>query len=59
MVFAGAERFVVESIREHGDSLYKIGSVSFSQAQLISILLMMAGTLWLLKKQQGETIKSA
>jgi phosphatidylglycerol---prolipoprotein diacylglyceryl transferase len=59
MVFAGAERFVVESIREHGDSLYKIGSVSFSQAQLISILLMMAGTLWLLKKQQSETIKSA
>lgn len=59
MLFAGAERFLVESIREHGDSLYRMGGIIFSQAQMISVVLMLAGTLWLLKKPAGTTIKSA
>jgi phosphatidylglycerol---prolipoprotein diacylglyceryl transferase len=48
MVLAGLERFLVEFIREHGSSLYRIGSTTFSQAQLISVLLMLFGALWLL-----------
>jgi phosphatidylglycerol:prolipoprotein diacylglycerol transferase len=58
MVFAGAERFLVETIREHGDSLYRLGSLVFSQAQLISMLLMLLGTAWLLRKQTAATIKT-
>lgn len=58
MVFAGAERFLVETIREHGDSLYRLGSLVFSQAQLISMLLMLLGTTWLLRKQTAATIKT-
>lgn len=48
MVFAGVERFLIETIREHGSSLYKMGGMTFSQAQLISVLLMVGGALWLL-----------
>jgi len=43
LVFAGLERFLIESIREHGDSLYHLGSMVFSQAQMISVLLLLAG----------------
>jgi prolipoprotein diacylglyceryltransferase len=56
MVFAGAERFLIEAIREHGESLYSLGSVTFSQAQMISLLLMLGGVLWLLKKPSTEKI---
>jgi prolipoprotein diacylglyceryltransferase len=56
MVFAGAERFLIEAIREHGESLYSLGSVTFSQAQMISLLLMLGGELWLLKKPSTEKI---
>jgi prolipoprotein diacylglyceryltransferase len=48
MVFAGTERFLIEFIREHGSSLYRVGSLTFSQAQLISLLLLITGALWLL-----------
>lgn len=48
MVFAGVERFAIEFIREHGTSIYKVGSISFSQAQMISVLLMVLGGAWLL-----------
>lgn len=58
MVFAGTERFLIEGIREHGDSLYRIGSISFSQAQMISLLLVLGGVIWLLKKASPETIKT-
>ena len=53
MILAGAERFLIELIREHGDSLYRMGGMVFSQAQLISILLMAVGGAWflLLRKQ--------
>ncbi|MBM3920434.1 MAG: prolipoprotein diacylglyceryl transferase [Sphingomonadales bacterium] len=57
MVFAGAERFLVETIREHGDSLYRLGSLVCSQAQLISFFLMLIGAWWLFKKQPASTIK--
>jgi prolipoprotein diacylglyceryltransferase len=50
MVFAGIERFLIEGIREHGDSLYRISSLSFSQAQMISLLLLFCGAAWLLRK---------
>ncbi len=47
MMFAGIERFLIEFIREHGDSIYQIGSMHFSQAQMISLLLMLGGgALW-------------
>lgn len=58
MVFAGVERFMIEMIREHGDNLYRMGSVVFSQAQLISLILMLGGTIWLLKKPSHETIET-
>jgi prolipoprotein diacylglyceryltransferase len=48
MVLAGLERFAIEFIREHGTSIYKVGSISFSQAQMISVLLMVLGGAWLL-----------
>lgn len=48
MVFAGAERFLIEMIREHGSSLYRIGDTTFSQAQMISLFLMLGGAIWLL-----------
>jgi len=47
LIFAGVERFAIESIREHGTSLYHIGSTSFSQAQMISIFLVFIGALWM------------
>ena len=48
LIFAGAERFAIETIREHGTSLYKIGNTSFSQAQMISVILILLGAAWLL-----------
>jgi phosphatidylglycerol:prolipoprotein diacylglycerol transferase len=48
LVFAGIERFAIESIREHGSSLYQIGNTIFSQAQLISVVLVLVGAFWLL-----------
>lgn len=49
LVFAGMERFLIESIREHGDSLYTLGNVIFSQAQMISLALIVTGiTIWFL-----------
>lgn len=47
MVFAGFERFLIESIREHGESLYRVGSATFSQAQMISVILVLGGAAWL------------
>jgi len=44
LVFAGVERFLIESIREHGESLYSVGTLVFSQAQMISIVLLALGT---------------
>ncbi len=47
LLFAGTERFVIELIREHGDSLYKVGNLIFSQAQMISTVLIVLGIgLW-------------
>lgn len=45
MVLAGIERFLIESIREHGESLYRFSGIEFSQAQLISLLLIVLGVL--------------
>jgi len=44
MLFAGVERFAVETIREHGDSLYRFAGMIFSQAQMISLILIVLGT---------------
>ena len=39
---------MIESIREHGVSLYSLGGMQFSQAQVISLGLMLFGVLgWL------------
>ena len=47
LLFAGTERFIIELIREHGDSLYKVGNLIFSQAQMISTVLIVLGIgLW-------------
>lgn len=43
LIFAGVERFLIESIREHGDSLYTFGNLVFSQAQMISLALFVSG----------------
>ena len=43
LIFAGVERFAIESIREHGDSLYRFAGAVFSQAQMISIVLFVLG----------------
>lgn len=48
MIAAGLERFLIETIREHGASLYKAGDLVFSQAQMISVILMLGGAVWLL-----------
>lgn len=49
LVFAGVERFLIESIREHGDSLYTLGNIIFSQAQMISLALIVSGiAIWFL-----------
>lgn len=45
MFMAGAERMLIESIREHGVSLYSFMGMSFSQAQMISLIMMMLGIL--------------
>lgn len=60
LIFAGIERFLIEIIREHGESLYTVGSVVFSQAQFISLILIFLGSSWLLytsffKKAQQES----
>ncbi len=52
LMFAGVERFLIESIREHGDSLYTLGTWIFSQAQMISIGLILSGILiWFLSSK--------
>lgn len=43
LMFAGVERFFIELIRVN--SKYKIGSLSFTQAELISVILFIAGLL--------------
>jgi prolipoprotein diacylglyceryl transferase len=49
LVMAGVERFLIESIREHGDSLYRFGNLVFSQAQMISLVLIVSGIIiWIL-----------
>lgn len=48
MIAAGIERFLIEIIREHGSSLYKAFGLTFSQAQLISVVLILLGAAWLL-----------
>lgn len=45
MIFAGTERFMIERIREHGSSLYHMFGMTFSQAQMISLLLIVLGVL--------------
>jgi hypothetical protein len=45
MIFAGLERFTIELIREHGDSLYRLGGMVFSQAQMISLVLVLVGSI--------------
>lgn len=47
LIFAGAERFLIELIREHGSSLYRLGGLVFSQAQMISVVLILIGTSWI------------
>lgn len=47
LLFAGAERFLIEFIREHGSSVYKVGGVVFSQAQMISVAMIIAAAFWL------------
>ena len=52
LMMAGMERFLIEIIREHGDSLYQVGSVVFSQAQMISLFLILSGIIiWLLSSK--------
>jgi prolipoprotein diacylglyceryl transferase len=59
MLFAGIERFIIEFIREHGDSVYKAFGIVFSQAQMISLLLILGGISWFIfgsgKKQTKKT----
>jgi len=59
MLFAGIERFIIEFIREHGDSVYKAFGIVFSQAQMISLLLILGGIAWFIfgsgKKQTKKT----
>ena len=43
LVFVGVERFLIEFIREHGDSLYQWGDLVFSQAQMISLSMIVMG----------------
>lgn len=43
MMMAGLERMLIESIREHGVSLYRMMGMEFSQAQMISLALMLFG----------------
>lgn len=51
--FAGVERFLIESIREHGDSLYTMGNLVFSQAQMISLALIVSGVIiWILSSKK-------
>lgn len=45
MMMAGLERMLIESIREHGVSLYSLGGMQFSQAQMISLGLMLFGVI--------------
>ena len=45
MMMAGVERMLIESIREHGVSLYNVAGMSFSQAQMISLALMLFGVM--------------
>jgi len=45
MVMAGLERMLIESIREHGVSLYRMMGMEFSQAQMISLALMLFGAM--------------
>ena len=46
MLFAGIERFIIEFIREHGESVYKAFGVTFSQAQMISLILIFGAIAW-------------
>lgn len=48
LVFAGIERFLIEGIREHGSSMYHAFGLVFSQAQMISLILLGIGGVWLL-----------
>jgi len=57
--FAGVERFLIESIREHGDSLYTMGNLVFSQAQMISLALIVSGVIiWILSSKNIITAPS-
>ena len=49
LLFAGLERFAIEFIREHGDSLYKFGGLVFSQAQMISLIFVAVALAWFAK----------
>ena len=61
MVFAGVERFTIEIIREHGSSVYRLFGQTFAQAQLISVVLILAGAIWLIysavSKRRADTLK--
>jgi len=59
MMMAGAERMLIEQIREHGISLYEVFGVQFSQAQMISGALMILGVLgyfWGGTKKEGDLV---
>jgi phosphatidylglycerol---prolipoprotein diacylglyceryl transferase len=59
LVFAGVERFMIEMIREHGDSLYRLGNLIFSQAQMISLVLIVSGIiLWFLSSKNWLKVAS-
>jgi prolipoprotein diacylglyceryltransferase len=58
MMMAGLERMLIESIREHGVSLYNVAGMSFSQAQMISLALMLFGVLgWIWAGKSPRTLE--
>jgi len=56
MLFAGIERFAIEFIREHGDSVYKAFGIVFSQAQMISLVLILGAILWFVFGNRNKPI---
>jgi prolipoprotein diacylglyceryltransferase len=59
LIFAGVERFVIELIRVN--SKYHVGGLSFTQAELIStimVLLGISGIIWSLNNHKNQKIRS-
>jgi phosphatidylglycerol:prolipoprotein diacylglycerol transferase len=59
MIFAGIERFFIEKIRVN--SRYEIGDFSFTQAELISVLMVLSGAIaiWFFSKRNNSPEKEA